>query len=161
METSSRIPLCGRPGCKNEVSRRYPGNKGRTNKDPERRWNKYCGHECFTLDSATDVCPKGHERRKGKGRAYCPTCRRIGRFARHYGIDAETIEAFGVADACEICGQESEMLHLDHNHETNELRGWLCGGCNKGLGHFGDSPKTVTRALRYLMERGNYGKDSA
>ena len=31
---------------------------------------------------------------------------------------------------CERCGSHSTKLHLDHNHNTLEFRGWLCNTCN-------------------------------
>ena len=34
---------------------------------------------------------------------------------------------------CPICGRE-ENLYVDHDHETNEVRGMLCNGCNRNLG---------------------------
>lgn len=51
---------------------------------------------------------------------------------------------------CEICGQFVERLHIDHDHETNEVRGLLCRTCNVGLGHFGDSKEMLIKATRYL-----------
>lgn len=39
---------------------------------------------------------------------------------------------------------------LDHCHETESFRGWLCHKCNRALGGFDDSPKTLERAIKYL-----------
>jgi hypothetical protein len=53
--------------------------------------------------------------------------------------------------ACKICLRIPEnKLHVDHCHETNKIRGLLCGGCNVGLGHFSDDPERLTRAIEYL-----------
>lgn len=49
---------------------------------------------------------------------------------------------------CLICGIPSDSL--DHNHETKEVRGWLCGNCNRGLGIFQDNPENLRRAADYL-----------
>lgn len=38
----------------------------------------------------------------------------------------------------------------DHDHETNEFRGWLCKKCNTGLGALGDNLESLLRAVEYL-----------
>lgn len=53
------------------------------------------------------------------------------------------------AEHCEICGIK-EKMNLDHCHKTHGFRGWLCGGCNRGLGQFGDNPVKLEKALEYL-----------
>ena len=42
------------------------------------------------------------------------------------------------------------VWHLDHCHTTGNYRGWLCSGCNKGLGSFNDDPDCLQRAIEYL-----------
>lgn len=49
---------------------------------------------------------------------------------------------------CLICSSPSS--ELDHNHETLEIRGWLCGNCNRGLGLFKDNPDTLRMAAEFL-----------
>jgi hypothetical protein len=52
---------------------------------------------------------------------------------------------------CLICGEiPVNLLHVDHCHETNKIRGLLCGACNVGLGHFRDSPERLKNAIAYL-----------
>jgi LmbE family N-acetylglucosaminyl deacetylase len=53
---------------------------------------------------------------------------------------------------CELCGTAAKRtLCLDHCHITNTFRGWLCHGCNAGLGLFKDNPVTL-RAAAYYVE---------
>ncbi len=43
---------------------------------------------------------------------------------------------------CALCGTHQDELTcscLDHDHNTNKVRGFLCRGCNLALGHFKDS----------------------
>ena len=41
-------------------------------------------------------------------------------------------------------------LSVDHNHETNKIRGLLCHHCNIGLGNFRDSTTLLSVAIEYL-----------
>ena len=54
---------------------------------------------------------------------------------------------------CAICQNEcptGRRLSVDHDHETGEVRGLLCHGCNLGLGAFKDSVRGLQRAIQYL-----------
>ena len=57
---------------------------------------------------------------------------------------------------CAICstadpGGDNGRFHVDHNHETKEVRGLLCGQCNRMLGSVGDNPETLRRGAEYLV----------
>ena len=41
--------------------------------------------------------------------------------------------------SCNMCGKETSRLMLDHDHQTDKFRGWLCDNCNRGLSHLGDN----------------------
>jgi hypothetical protein len=53
---------------------------------------------------------------------------------------------------CAICGKSEPrgVLHSDHNHATGQRRGFLCQGCNQGLGNFLDSPESLRNAALYI-----------
>ena len=57
--------------------------------------------------------------------------------------------------ACECCGGPpgKKSLHLDHCHETNNFRGWLCNKCNAGIGMLGDDVDGVAAAMSYLLRK--------
>ena len=60
---------------------------------------------------------------------------------------------------CAICHKEcshKKMLSLDHDHDTNKVRGLLCSSCNMALGGFRDNPKILESAISYLKI---WGKD--
>lgn len=64
--------------------------------------------------------------------------------------------------ACPICERTIEEVNkydqrmmkrflLDHCHETDTFRGWVCHHCNVGLGAFSDNIERVESAVKYLQ----------
>jgi len=51
---------------------------------------------------------------------------------------------------CRICGDQERAVVLDHCHETNIVRGLICGLCNSALGLFRDDPDLMRRAAEYV-----------
>lgn len=55
---------------------------------------------------------------------------------------------------CAICGLKQSdtwrLLSIDHNHETNKVRGLLCSNCNLGLGYFKDNIELLKGAIEYV-----------
>lgn len=53
---------------------------------------------------------------------------------------------------CAICSEKDEKLslHVDHDHETNEVRGLLCKRCNSGIGLFRERLDLIKKAVEYL-----------
>ena len=56
---------------------------------------------------------------------------------------------------CAICGTDTaggragRRMHMDHDHDTDAVRGILCKDCNVGLGSFKDNPTLLRRAAAY------------
>ena len=50
---------------------------------------------------------------------------------------------------CECCGRISKLF-LDHTHNDDKFRGWICRECNSGIALLGDSVESLKRALVYL-----------
>ena len=60
-----------------------------------------------------------------------------------------------IGERCNICGKvetanthpstnkKNNQLSIDHNHETNEFRGFLCVQCNRNLGWFEKYQKQI------------------
>lgn len=78
-----------------------------------------------------------------------------GHLKRAYGITKAQYERMVKKQKgrCAVCGDRPKRrLHVDHDHETGEIRGLLCSGCNGGLGLFKDSIPNLQAAIQYLSE---------
>ena len=82
---------------------------------------------------------------------------------KKYNIDLMGFEILWEAfrGRCGICdtemklpaqtqGQMLDVVAIDHDHVTGNIRGLLCNACNKGLGLFGDDIKKLTNAIKWL-----------
>jgi Recombination endonuclease VII len=71
---------------------------------------------------------------------------------RRYGLTPNAWDTMfdGQGQRCAICRGESRRWDTDHDHNTGEVRGILCGPCNRAIGLLKDSPEVVTRAAEYL-----------
>ena len=52
---------------------------------------------------------------------------------------------------CAICRTEVTRPFTDHNHETGQVRGLLCGPCNMYIGHIREDAAILDRARDYLL----------
>jgi hypothetical protein len=56
---------------------------------------------------------------------------------------------------CAICqihqNELRELLCVDHNHTTGQIRGLLCHHCNRSIGLLKDSVDVLARAIKYLQ----------
>lgn len=75
-----------------------------------------------------------------------------------YGITLEDYDRMLLEQdgKCAVCGTTDTRngkgrFDIDHNHETGQVRGLLCGKCNRGIGMLDDSIDRVTQVLSYLM----------
>lgn len=97
------------------------------------------------------------------GFGYCGPHYRLHAFCVKVGITIDLyFDAYRLQDGkCKICSKPGELqrtgakskldvLVIDHCHESGEFRGLLCYGCNLALGHFGDNPQSLERAVDYL-----------
>lgn len=98
---------------------------------------------------------------------HCPTCKRVNKKAaakrahsarifKIYGITGEQYDELYEMQGrkCAICVTStgaSKRLAVDHNHETGEVRGLVCGRCNHNLlGAAHDTTDILKRAIAYL-----------
>lgn len=81
------------------------------------------------------------------------------RLAKKYGLTGDEVHKMLIDQSykCKICnillegiGNQSNAPNIDHCHYTNNVRGILCGNCNRGLGLFFDKPENLEAAIQYL-----------
>lgn len=56
----------------------------------------------------------------------------------------------GLCAICQVVLDHGGNTHVDHDHETNVVRGLLCGRCNRTTGMAGDNPAILRLAAVYL-----------
>jgi hypothetical protein len=122
------------------------------NKDPEYRAKKLEGNQRY----------RAKHRSVPELRIAMERRNRHVQLMRWYGIPLERYESLLASQhgGCACCGEADggEHLHVDHDHETGEIRGLLCRNCNTAIGMLGDTPEGVERALTYLTSRGVAGR---
>jgi hypothetical protein len=56
---------------------------------------------------------------------------------------------------CYICKLELKKPCVDHDHNTEKVRGIICYKCNTGLGRFNDNINSIINAIEYLEQDNN------
>jgi hypothetical protein len=124
-----------------------------------------------------DQCKRGHlmretRRLRSNGKTYCIECKKVSERQRGprtnmhatyrknhlwkaYRMTVmEYDEMLEKQDGvCAICGGKNSgglRLCVDHDHDTDHIRGLLCMSCNTALGLLKDDPELLTSASRYL-----------
>lgn len=77
-----------------------------------------------------------------------------------YGLTNEEFETLAQSQgfACAICRcrptgvGRTNKLHVDHDAETGQVRGLLCGTCNRGIGSLKHSVDNLRNAIAYLEQ---------
>lgn len=88
---------------------------------------------------------------------YNPQKQRNANLKTNRGIDLERFnEMFDEQDGrCAICKKEfieraGRAIHVDHNHDTGQIRSLLCGNCNLMIGYAKENTDTLENAIAYL-----------
>jgi hypothetical protein len=107
------------------------------------------------VDEKRNYNKKYQQENKGRLDGYY----RAWRLAAKYGLSMKDYEALVIKQngLCAICQKPqsaaarngAKLLHVDHCHATNKVRGLLCMPCNTALGHLDDA-EWVRKATAYL-----------
>jgi hypothetical protein len=89
--------------------------------------------------------------RESRTRNYSHDQKRKWQLKTRYGITPADVARMleEQASRCAICLAAFEKFHVDHSHETGEVRGLLCHRCNIRLGGW-DDPTWRAAAIKYL-----------
>jgi hypothetical protein len=93
-------------------------------------------------------------------RPSCETCRKTLEGTppnSHAKRERERNKPYKIPFECPICGKRTiagvtSKIVLDHNHNTGEIRGWVCDSCNTGIGRFKDDIKLIKSAMKFLEQ---------
>ena len=83
---------------------------------------------------------------------------RVYSLKRRYNMSVEEFDRrlHQQSSMCPICGKPSHeqqrRFAVDHDHDTDTVRGLLCSECNLGIGLFKHDPQRLMNAARYLTE---------
>ena len=75
---------------------------------------------------------------------------------REYGITSKEYEELLISQKylCAGCNIHqvdlNKTLHVDHNHDTGQVRGLLCGNCNRAIGLVKENIETLLNLITYL-----------
>jgi hypothetical protein len=98
-------------------------------------------------------------RNNEKKKQYKPGQRRDLHLRATYGITLEQFDRL-LEDQHGKCANtecRNDATVVDHNHQTGEVRGLLCNGCNTAAGLAQDNPIVLRGLANYLENRGHYG----
>lgn len=130
----------------------YPKNK-----------NSALGIYSYCSECSNERGRENHKKYRAKGAPDWENKRRKYRnayYLRTYGITADEFD-FKLSEqegCCEICktslcvDEDPKKAHLDHNHDTGQIRGVLCVRCNKGIGFFLENEDYLGEAAKYLRK---------
>lgn len=111
-----------------------------------------------TSDGRHTYCADCKNRQGRELYSITPERRKDYSLKQHYGISLTDYQQMLTmqASGCAICGEwpGCRALHVDHCHETGDVRGLLCHGCNVGIGHLRDDPGLLERAAQYIRDAG-------
>jgi hypothetical protein len=100
---------------------------------------------------------------RSKKELFCTTCApddTAQRYLYTYGITAKQAKDLldKQGNKCALCPTSfddipSHRRHIDHDHKTGKIRGWVCGKCNTRLVGVEDT-SWLERAVAYLKQEG-------
>lgn len=146
MTTTTDTKTCTRCG---ETKPRNEFHKDKTKKDGLHVWCRECRNESDKSYRATEAGKAVNKAKAWKQQSI--------KITHDEYLALKTKQQ----DRCACCGvHESELkkaLAVDHDHVTGQIRGLLCGNCNRGIGKLGDNLAGLFRGVDYLLASATIG----
>jgi hypothetical protein len=103
-------------------------------------------------------------KKNNKAKLTCKQCIRAKYILKTYGITLDDYDGMlhEQSGCCKICHKKFKQgvnAHVDHDHDTGEVRGLLCLNCNTGIGKLGDAAEICLSAAIYLLTTGEAKAD--
>jgi hypothetical protein len=119
-----------------------------THKNVQNRWKRkdYKAH------------PEKYKIRNIRNHTNNPDTPYKGHLKHRYNLSLDDYNSMLIAQdyKCAICGVHQDnlkkRLHLDHDHITGQVRGLLCGHCNRGLGDARENISILENMILYLKK---------
>lgn len=121
----------------------------------------------LALDKAKRICELCQREHKPNNwnQRWCNDCTGMNkhkRRVRNHGLPSSLFDEMfeRQARACKICHRQfdtclntrtTKTLYVDHDHETNQVRGLLCPRCNNGMSYV-DDVDWLTKAIKYVSD---------
>jgi hypothetical protein len=104
---------------------------------------------------AKGVCLNCGKRPASVGRTCCNEClmiKSLNTKTQYYNGDKSWFQTqlSRQGNLCAICKTPMKVVQIDHDHQTERVRGLLCMQCNVGLGLFKDDIARLQSAINYL-----------
>lgn len=120
----------------------------------QKAWRENNPDAARKIDERYRTSEHGAAHRAEQRKAYAPV-QREAKLRNAYGMTAADYDLMVAVQAnrCAGCTREAlpdQPLQVDHNHTTGEVRGLLCGSCNRAVGLLGDNAETLLRLADYL-----------
>lgn len=121
-------------------------------------------------NACSATCSECKERPRQKQHRRCKVCQakadhirksgddskfadKVTRIVSKYKVHRPLAAVLAATTSCHACGTTSDtpgVMHVDHCHLTNDVRGVLCFTCNVALGNVKDSVDRLERLIKYL-----------
>lgn len=117
----------------------------------KKRGYQYTCKDCHNKYTRDVWYVKNQEKQKSNARLWKQKNRsRV--LAKKYNTSIDTIETLieSMSGNCPICNSTMERPHLDHNHNTGQVRDFICSRCNIALGMTGENVTTLRNLIAYI-----------